>query len=60
LYTQCGRNKDEDLKEIKRKEDYLQKMAFKTQIAHDIAKKLRKKNLIDLPIIVNAVDKANI
>ncbi len=60
LYTQCSRNKDEDLKEIKRKEDYLQKMAFKTQIAHDIAKRLRKKNLKDIPIIVNAVDKANV
>jgi AAA domain, putative AbiEii toxin, Type IV TA system len=60
LYARCGRVKAEDLREIAKTRDRIQKKMLKTEIATAIASILNEADLKDIQIIANAADKANI
>ncbi len=58
-YTRCSRVKDDDLKNISRARDHLEKKRLKTEIATAIAATLTASDLPTFQVFVDAIDKAN-
>ena len=59
LYTRCGRVKDDELKDISRARDHLEKKRLKTEIATAIAAALTESDLPTFQVFVDAITKAN-
>jgi hypothetical protein len=58
LYTRCGKIKADELREIARTKDQLEKKRLKTAIATAIANTLIRDDLVTFKVFADAIDKA--
>lgn len=58
LYTRCGRIKADELREIARVKDHLEKKRLKTALAAAIARTLTRDDLVTFKVFADAIDMA--